>query len=329
MLRSIDMAWSTDWVTIFGVARPLIVEIGFGNADYLIALAQHNPDCNVIGFEVSGYSMDKAQRKARENDLDNVIAVQSKGETALYHLLESNSVREFHINYPDPWFKSHHHRRRLVQRDTLDALVSRLEVGGLLYLATDILEYAEMSHELLADTPSLDNLLDSAWVDSLPDRLVTTKYEAKGIREGRPGKYFKYRRNDTPISDIPVVKELDMPHMVINTPMPPIDIAKAVSKTEWHPKTETTIVLLNAYVNPNRGTIIFEVVINEPTLEQHTALELRPKQSANGEYTLRSSVIGIARATEGLHHAVATVGKWVVDLHPDAEIVRKSLAVSV
>lgn len=329
MLRSIEMNWSTDWAALFGVERPLIVEIGFGNADYLMALAQHNPDCNIIGFEISGYSMDKAERKSKKLGLSNVIAVQSKGETALHHLLEPNSVREFHINYPDPWFKAHHHRRRLLQRDTLDAIVSRLEVGGLLYLATDILEYAEMSHELLVDTLALDNQLDSAWVDTLPDRLIRTKYEEKGFREGRPGKYFKYRRNDTPIADIPVIKELDMPHMVIKTPMPPTEIAKAVSKTTWHPKDETAVALLNGFVNPNYGTVIFEIVVSEPTLEQHIALELRPKQSASDEYTLRSSVIGSARATEGLHHAVATIGKWVVDLHPDAEILRKSLAVHV
>ena len=79
-----------------------------------------------------------------------------------------------------------------MQRDTLDAIVSRLQPGGTFYLATDIHAYAEMSHELLAATPGLDNLLPDAWAPRVPER-VSTKYEATARREGRACYYFAYR----------------------------------------------------------------------------------------------------------------------------------------
>ncbi|MEZ4667121.1 MAG: hypothetical protein R3E39_04245 [Anaerolineae bacterium] len=62
-------------------------------------------------------------------------------------------------------------------------------------MATDIVEYAEMSAELLAQTPGLDNLLQSSWVNEMPGRVVT-KYEGHALREGRHCYYyFAYRRN--------------------------------------------------------------------------------------------------------------------------------------
>src|SRR5690606_12868108 len=107
------MEWATNWTALFGRERPLIVEIGFGNADYLIALAKANPECNVIGFEIASQSLDKAERKIKSEKLSNVLAIFSTGETALNHLFTPASIRQIHINYPDPWFKSRHAGRRI------------------------------------------------------------------------------------------------------------------------------------------------------------------------------------------------------------------------
>ena len=120
-----------------------------------------------------------------------------------------------------------------------------------------------------------------------------------------------------------------MPHMVLKTPLSPMEIAQAVTKTEYHPESETTVVMLSGFVNPNNGTVIFEVIIEDPTLEQHTALMLRPKRENSDEYTLRASAMGQSRATETFHYAVALIGKWVAELHPDGEIIRQSLSVPV
>ncbi|MDQ7036064.1 MAG: tRNA (guanosine(46)-N7)-methyltransferase TrmB, partial [Anaerolineae bacterium] len=276
-LNSLMLDWSVDWAELFGAERPLIVEIGFGNADYAIALAQSNPNCNVVGFEVSSQSMFKSEKKIIRHQLPNIRAIHSRGETALHHLFTPASVREIHINYPDPWFKSRHAGRRIMQRDTLDAIVSRLEPDGLFFLATDIVDYAEMSHELLAETKGLDNLLDAPYVHEFSERLITTKYEEKGIREGRRGNYFKYRRNTHPAPYVPVKEELPMPHIVLKTPMPPQDIAAQMEKMAFH-ANDIHVVVLNAYWNPNYQTVLFDVVIEEPTIDQHIALLLHPRE---------------------------------------------------
>lgn len=317
------MAWPTNWTEIFGSEKALIVEIGFGNADYLIALAQKHPDCNVIGFEVSHASMEKAERKIRKAKLSNAVAVFSTGETALSHLFTPQSVREIHINYPDPWFKSRHAERRIMQRDTLDVLVSRLEIGGLFYLATDIVEYADMSHELLKETTGLDNLLPAPYVHAFPERLITTKYEAKGLAEGRAGHYFKYRRNETPISPVPVKEDLPMPHIVLSTPLSTQEIAAKVQREAFH-KGPLHVALHNGYWNPRNDAVLFELTIVEPTIEQHIALILHRREEGDG-YVLKYATFGMPRPTEGMHFATKALAEWIVALHPEAKIVTESI----
>lgn len=321
--NSLLMAWPTNWLEIFEVERPLIVEIGFGNADYLIALAQKFPDCNIIGFEVSHSSMQKAERKISKAKLKNAIAVFSTGETALNHLFTPESIRQIHINYPDPWFKSRHAERRIMQRDTLDAIVSRLEKDGLFYLATDILEYAEMSHELLKETEGLDNLLDAPYVHQFPERLITTKYEAKGFAEGRAGHYFKYRRNEKPAPIVPVKEDLPMPHVVLTTPLNPQEIAAKVGREAFH-KGNLHAALHNGYWNPRNDSVLFEITIVEPTIEQHIALILHRREEGEG-YVLKYATFGMPRPTEGMHFATKALAQWIVGLHPEAKVVAESI----
>ena len=178
-LNYLTVDWPLRQEQLFAQAGPLIVEIGFGNGDYLVHLAETRTDCNVIGLEISSQSMERAEAKIETRRLTNVRPIHCRAETALAHLLEPMSVAEFHINYPDPWFKKKHHRRRLLTRGAVDLLVSRLVEGGQLHLATDIAEYAEMAHDVLSRTPGLDNCFARPWVNQIAGRL-RTKYEIKG-----------------------------------------------------------------------------------------------------------------------------------------------------
>ena len=124
MLRKLNyltVDWPLQQARLFPHDRVrLIVEIGFGNGDFLIHLAEARPDCNTIGCEISSQSMAKAEAKIEKRGLTNCRPIHCRAETALAHLLGPQTVTEFHINYPDPWFKKRHQRRRLIQRDTVD-----------------------------------------------------------------------------------------------------------------------------------------------------------------------------------------------------------------
>ena len=192
-----SLPWPVDWDALFETSdgpRRLIVEIGFGYGHMLFHLAEQNPDAHIVGVELASKPIGTVEKRIMRQGYDNIRVIYGAAETFLHHLLRPASVDEFHVNFPDPWFKSGHHHRRVMQRPTVDAFTNRLKPGGAFYLATDIDEYAEMSHELLAATPGLTNQFEQPWAGQIGNR-VTTKYEKKALQEGRTNKYFMYRRN--------------------------------------------------------------------------------------------------------------------------------------
>jgi tRNA (guanine-N7-)-methyltransferase len=316
-LDSLTMPWHTDWEALFGTSQPLILEIGFGSGTFLFHLAHKYPQANVIGLEISNQSLVKVENALIRQQVSNIRVIHSRAETALNHLFEPATLWQVHINFPDPWFKRDHARRRLMQRDTLDTLVSRLQPGGELYLATDIIAYAEMSAELLEATPGLDNQLASPWINSMPERVMT-KYEARARAEGRACYYFAYRRNLLPAPDVPVIKDLNMPHMVFSSPLSLDEMKNQF--TPFHHSEGETIVGYSA-VFRGEHNLLFEVHVHEPTISQHAALLLKQRQNKVQEFTLQMASLGHPRPTQGMHIAVKVLGDWLLGLHPDAQVI--------
>jgi tRNA (guanine-N7-)-methyltransferase len=319
-LNSLTLPWPTDWTALFGADRPLILEIGFGYGAFLLHLARVNPDANVIGIEIANKCLSAAEEKVERGRIQNVRIIHSTAETALHHLFQPANLSQIHINFPDPWFKKRHGHRRLMQRDTLDAMVSRLAPGGLFFLATDIIEYAEMSAELLAETPGLDNLLPTPWANAMPGR-VTTKYEGKALREGRASYYFHYRRNALPPPDVPVMKELDMTHVVFQSPLTLDEMLEHFEPSE-HRSGDTVVSLIEAY--RSKRNLLFELFIKEPTIDQRVAFVVAARKLP-GEYTLKLGALGHPRTTAGLHLATRLLGDWLVSLSPEARILKHKI----
>jgi tRNA (guanine-N7-)-methyltransferase len=325
MLRKLNILtldWPLRQERLFARVQPLIVEIGFGNGDFLIHLAQTRPACNIIGVEISSQSMDKAEAKIEALGLENARPIHARGETALAHLFAPESVREFHINYPDPWFKKKHHRRRFIKRETVDMLTSRLAENGRLLLATDIRDYAETAHKILAKTPGLSNQFESPWVHRRTDAF-RTKYERKGYREGRSGHFFVYHRNDVAVAHPPLIEELEMPHLFLHSPIRAVEIVDRFQPTR-RKLGDVHVAMLHAYADVKRDVAVFEVVVEEPTIEQHTMIMLAPRAEA-GEYIVKLTSLGQARATLGMHRAVEALGEWVAGLDAGGKVLERKV----
>src|SRR5579871_607993 len=115
-----SLPWPTDWTAVFGADRALIVEIGFGQGTFLLHLARTFPDASVIGLEIANRSLLRTQTKIERAKLTNIRLIHAMAETALRHLFTPASISQIHVNFPDPWFKTDHSHRRLIQRDMLD-----------------------------------------------------------------------------------------------------------------------------------------------------------------------------------------------------------------
>ncbi|NWG16552.1 MAG: tRNA (guanosine(46)-N7)-methyltransferase TrmB [Chloroflexi bacterium] len=318
-LSSLTLPWPTDWAALFGVERPLIVEIGFGYGQFLLHLARTYPDASIIGLEIANRCLSHVEAQIERRGLTNTRVIHSTAETALHHLFQPASISQIHINFPDPWFKKRHGHRRLMQRDTLEVMVNRLSPGGMLYLATDILEYADMSAELLAATPGLENTLETPWAAALPGR-AQTRYEGKAARAGRACYYFACRRNYLPPPFVAPVKELDMPHLILQSALTLDTIYDAFTPGQYQADGAHISFL---YIYRSRNVLLLEVYVKEPTIDQHVAFLL--SERAPNELSLRLSTLGHPRPTPGLHAAAGLLGEWLMRLHPGTAIIKQAV----
>ena len=162
------------------------LEIGFGGGEHLAAQAARNPYALFIGAEPFLNGIASALRHIDEASLTNVRILAGDARALMADLPDA-SLDRLIILFPDPWPKSRHHKRRLVQADFVIAVARLLKPGGRLRFATDWAAYADWALErLLASS-------DLRWLAEAPDDWrrppadhVTTRYEEKRLGDCAP-----------------------------------------------------------------------------------------------------------------------------------------------
>jgi tRNA (guanine-N7-)-methyltransferase len=178
--RPIDL--SSDLGAMARGSGPWELEVGFGKGRYLLRRAASRPDRRFVGIELVGRYFRLAAERAAKRGLKNLVLLQGDALYLLSAVLPAGFARVIHVYFPDPWPKSRHQKRRLLDAGTADLLLGALEIGGRLLFATDHLEYGEAVRELLAAHPGARlEVREGVWDDG-----PRTNYEAKYVREGRP-----------------------------------------------------------------------------------------------------------------------------------------------
>ncbi len=126
------------------------MDLGCGDGSFLCAVAQRLPNKNFLGIERLSYRVRAAARKA--GSLNNVRLLQIESSYAVRYLLPARSVETFYLLFPDPWPKRRHHRRRIVTQDFLTCVHTALEKNGVIYIATDHLDYFRKINEIARST---------------------------------------------------------------------------------------------------------------------------------------------------------------------------------
>ena len=169
--------------------RPLRVEVGFGNGDALLAMAEAEPGVNFLGIEVHAPGVGHALLglEARERagaPLGNVRVCRHDAIEVLERLCAPGSVDRVHVFFPDPWVKKRHHKRRILQGDFLDAAARALAPGGLLHAATDVVEYADWMLEKTGADARFRNVSPDGRFVARPHWRPSTRFERRGERLG-------------------------------------------------------------------------------------------------------------------------------------------------
>jgi tRNA (guanine-N7-)-methyltransferase len=184
-----DLLDAAAW---FGRQAPLIVEIGCGTGTATAAMAQAEPEFNLIGIEVYQPGLAQLVQRIEREGIANIRLLRGDAVDVLEHMIAENSLSGVRVYFPDPWPKARHHKRRLLQPDTMTLIASRLCPGGILHVATDHAGYAEHIAAVGAAEPQLIGLNEAAGgstgrlAHAAPigfDRPIT-KFESKAHRAG-------------------------------------------------------------------------------------------------------------------------------------------------
>jgi tRNA (guanine-N7-)-methyltransferase len=128
-------------------------------------------------------------KRIGEHALHNIRICAHDAVEVIDHMLPLHSLDGVHIFFPDPWHKTKHNKRRLIQAPLIAKLAQRLKVGGYLHCATDWQPYAEQILEVLSAEPALRNRAAAARPELLgyapkPHYRPLTKFENRGIKLG-------------------------------------------------------------------------------------------------------------------------------------------------
>jgi tRNA (guanine-N7-)-methyltransferase len=173
---------------LFGDARPIWLEIGFGAGEHLAAQAAAHPEVGIVGCEpyVNGVAAALGKLGGASN-----VRIHPGDARDLVELLPEASLARVFLLYPDPWPKARHARRRFAGAENLAMLARAMAPGAELRIATDIADYAEHAREGVAATPGLVLAGDAAeaW-----EGWPGTRYEAKALAAGRVPRYLTVLR---------------------------------------------------------------------------------------------------------------------------------------
>lgn len=173
-----------DSVAVFERSAPVVLEIGFGMGDSFWQMAEADPDKNFIGIEVHPPGVGCLINNAAKAELTNLKVYMADAIDVLDDCIADASLSRFQLFFPDPWHKTKHKKRRMVQPAFVNKLMAKLKPGAVIHMATDWEEYAKHMMKVLSATPGLKNNAGEQQYSARPDYRPITKFEMRGERLG-------------------------------------------------------------------------------------------------------------------------------------------------
>lgn len=162
----------------------MVVEIGYGMGDSLIQMASKASDSCFVGIEVHTPGVGSLLNNISINKLANLYSYCADAKEVLNNCITNNSIDRIQIFFPDPWHKKKHKKRRLINLEFVEHIVTKLKPLGVIHLATDWEDYALQMLEVLNSCVSISNATSNNQFVYRPDYRPETKFERRGISLG-------------------------------------------------------------------------------------------------------------------------------------------------
>lgn len=189
-----DIDYHPDWRELFQNDLPIELEVGFGCGSFLIDVAIQNPNVNFIGMDFYHKGIRKTISRIGRLQLKNVRIVYGDAREKIPGVFQEEELSSVYINFPDPWPKKRHIKRRLIKPPFVSMLATRLKKGGVLHAATDSDLYAQEMLEYFEGEPQLVNSVGPRSFKENRNGTPQTKYERNFIKRGKRIFYMEFRK---------------------------------------------------------------------------------------------------------------------------------------
>ncbi len=178
--------------------KKLCLEIGFGAGEHLADLVFKRPDVGFIGCEpfVNGVAALLARTQSKDIKVrPKNLKIFPDDARLLLPYLPAATVDKIYVLFPDPWPKKRHYRRRLICLENLNHFSRLLRPGGILYFASDHMNYVRWTLQHLCINPDFEWLADGPhdWRSRFKSS-IKTRYEDKALSSGCSCVYLTFRR---------------------------------------------------------------------------------------------------------------------------------------
>ena len=167
----------------------LHLDIGCAAGEFLFDLALVNTSWNYLGIEIRERLVKTAKLKVREREIKNLYFVFGNASNILNDVnskLIIKNLKSISFNFPDPWFKKKHHKRRVIQPDFINILSNSLQKGSLIFIKTDVkdlFDYMNYTIESNFNFQKIDQK-DLYYSDIFNPNKVKTNREKNAIYNG-------------------------------------------------------------------------------------------------------------------------------------------------
>ena len=188
----LDIDSRPDWGEIFGNLNPLNLEVGFGVGNFIIEMGIREPDENFIGMDFYHKGIRKVITRIDKYQVDNTRIVYGDAKEKIPLLFNNEELSRIYINFPDPWPKKRHHKRRLIKPAFIKVMAEKLKSDGEIHIATDHEDYAVEIMSFFKKEPLLKNKNGSNVFLFQKEGIPKSKYEKKFLNAGERIFYLEF-----------------------------------------------------------------------------------------------------------------------------------------
>ena len=167
------------WEKIYAdPTKPLHLDIGCGRGHFLLAMAQAEPERNFLGLEIREPLVEQANLGRDELGLTNLHYIFCNANNSVRSFLQSlpsGALQRVSIQFPDPWFKKRHQKRRVVQPELVEEIAAYLSPGGIVFLQSDVEAVEREMCDRFAEHPAFLRQGGEAWLEQNPLPIPTER----------------------------------------------------------------------------------------------------------------------------------------------------------